>query len=182
MRPQQPFPSGTTERMEQLLKLTHSLDEYRHLQSIYFRSKYEFSAQQIADMVGLKLQTIRNIHSAFLREGEAALQTKPMGGRRQTRLSLEEEEALLATFQVEGQLGRILAIHRVWQAYQEKVGQPVAKSTVYRLLYRHGWRKLAPRPHHPQGDEKRSERFKKTSVDSSGVSRNNHNSRAYLCE
>jgi transposase len=79
-------------------------------------------------------------------------------------LSLEEEEALLAEFEVDGQLGAILEVHRVQQAYEERVGEAVAKSTVYRLLHRHGWRKLAPRAHHPQGNEARLKRFKKTSV------------------
>lgn len=163
MRPQKPFPPGTTERMQRLLKSAVSLEEYRRIQSIYFRSKYGFSAVQIAEMVGLRLQTIRNLHSAYLRDGEAVLRFKGAGGRRKALLSLEEEDGLLADFGMEGQLGKIVEVHRVQQAYEQKVGKSVAKSTVYRLLHRHGWRKLAPRGHHPKGDEERIKRFKKTS-------------------
>jgi len=166
MRPQKPFPPGTTERMEQLLKTTRSLDEYRHLQGIYFRAKYGLDAERIADMVGLHVQTIRNLHSAYLRDGEAALHGQGAGGRRQALLSLEEEEALLAELEEAGQRGALLEVHRVQQAYAERVGKAVARSTVYRLLHRHGWHKLAPRPHHPQGNEAQIQGFKKTSPDS----------------
>ena len=81
MRPQKPFSVGTTERLEKLLALTSSLDEYRRIQSIYFRSRYGFSASEIAKMVGLRLQTVRNIHSAYLKNGEEVLHLKGKGGR-----------------------------------------------------------------------------------------------------
>jgi transposase len=163
MRPQKPFPPETTDRMERLLKSTESLEEYRRIQSIYLRSRYGFCAEQIAEVVGLQLQTIRNLHSAYLREGEVALHGKGRGGRRQALLSSEAEDELIADFEVDGKLGAIVEVHRVQRAYEEKVGRAVAKSTVYRLLHRHGWRKLAPRPHHPNDNEARIEAFKKTS-------------------
>ncbi|HRY16601.1 MAG TPA: winged helix-turn-helix domain-containing protein [Candidatus Competibacteraceae bacterium] len=166
MRPQKPFPPGTTERMEQLLKTTRSLDEYRHIQGIYFRAKYGLNAERIADMVGLHVQTVRNLHSAYLRDGEAALHGQGAGGRRQALLSLEEEAALLAELEDAGQQGTLLEVHRVQQAYAERAGQAVARSTVYRLLHRHGWHKLAPRPRHPQGNEAQIQGFKKTLPDS----------------
>jgi transposase len=166
MRPQKSFPPETAERMERLLKSTESLDEYRRIQSIYLRSRYGFCAEQIAEWVGLQLQTIRNLHSAYLREGEAALYGKGRGGRRQALLSREAEDELLADFEVDGKLGAIVEVHRVQRAYEEKVGRAVAKSTVYRLLHRHGWRKLAPRPQHPNSNEARIEAFKKTSLGS----------------
>ncbi|MCE5241943.1 MAG: winged helix-turn-helix domain-containing protein [Desulfobacteraceae bacterium] len=42
------------------------------------------------------------------------------------------------------------------------VGRKVAKTTIYRMLDRHGWRKIMPRPHHPKSDPKAQEGFKKT--------------------
>lgn len=163
MRPQKPFPPKTTERMGRLLESTQSIDQYRRIQSIYLRSKYGFCAEQVAEMVGLQLQTIRNLHSVYLREGEVALQGKGRGGRRQALLSPQAEDELIADFEVDGELGAIVEVHRVQQAYEQRVGRTVAKSTVYRLLHRHGWRKLAPRPQHPNGNEQRIVVFKKTS-------------------
>jgi Winged helix-turn helix len=41
-------------------------------------------------------------------------------------------------------------------------GTRVAESTIYRLLDRHGWRKLMPRPKHPKASPEAQEQLKKT--------------------
>ena len=38
------------------------------IQSIYFRARYGYSASEIARIVGLKPQTVRNMHSFYLKE------------------------------------------------------------------------------------------------------------------
>jgi transposase len=43
------------------------------------------------------------------------------------------------------------------------VGHEVHKSTISRLLRRHGWRKPMPRPVHPKASPEAQEQFKKTS-------------------
>jgi transposase len=163
MRPQKPFPAGTTERMRQLLASAHSLNEYRRIQSIYFRARYGYSAVQIADMVGLKIQTIRNLHAAYLKEGEAVLRLSGKGGRHRSNLSMQEEDALLSAFEEDGKLGDMLEVGQIQRVYEQRLGRSVPNSTVYRLLHRHGWRKLAPRPQHPSGDDACITAFKKTS-------------------
>ncbi len=163
MRPQKPFAAGTTERMRQLPASAHSLSEYRRIRSIYFRAKYGYSAVQIADMVGLKIQTIRNLHAAYLKEGEAVLQLIKKEGRHRSNLSMQEEDALPSGFEVDGKLGDIVEVGQIQRACEQRSGRSVANSTVYRLLHRHGWRKPAPRPQHPKGDEMRIKAFEKTS-------------------
>jgi hypothetical protein len=54
MRPQTPFPPNTVARMKTLLSSTTKIDEYRRIQCVHLRAKYEYSASQIAEMVGLK--------------------------------------------------------------------------------------------------------------------------------
>ncbi len=48
--------------------------------------------------------------------------------------------------------------------YEELVGRTVHKTTIYRLLERHQWRKIVPRQSHPKADPKEQEAFKKTSL------------------
>jgi transposase len=43
----------------------------------------------------------------------------------------------------------------------EKLGQPVKASVVYRLLARHGWRKVAPDTRHPKSDPEAQAEWKK---------------------
>ena len=38
----------------------------------------------------------------------------------------------------------------------------LGRSTIYRLLERHGWRKVVPRPRHPKADVAAQAAFKKT--------------------
>ncbi len=163
MRPQKPFPAGTTERMEKLIRFTTTLSEYRRIQIIYFRSKYGYNATQIAEMVGLETQTVRNIQSAYLKQGELGLCQSGQGGRRRFNLSIEEEEVFLSIFELDGEMGDMLEVSQVHRTYERQIGRRVPKSTVYRLMHRHGWRKLAPRPKHPKGDKEVVKRFKKTS-------------------
>jgi transposase len=47
---------------------------------------------------------------------------------------------------------------------ERHVGHSVHKTTVYRLLARHGWRKVVPRPFHKQAKKEKQEEFKKNSL------------------
>ena len=46
-------------------------------------------------------------------------------------------------------------------AYEEEIGHPTSESTIYNLLARHQWRKLMPRPFHPDRDLEAQEDSKK---------------------
>ncbi len=48
--------------------------------------------------------------------------------------------------------GGVLIVTPIKIAYEEKTGRKVAESTIYRMLARHNWRKLAPDTGHPKGD------------------------------
>ena len=47
-------------------------------------------------------------------------------------------------------------------AYEQEIGHQTSDSTIYNLLHRHDWRKLMPRPFHPQRNLKAQNAFKKT--------------------
>ena len=47
-------------------------------------------------------------------------------------------------------------------AFEAEVGKVVAKSTIYRMLERCNWRKIAPRLRHPKADLAAQAAFKKT--------------------
>jgi transposase len=76
-------------------------------------------------------------------------------------LTVRQEDQLLCGFALQAKRGNMLEVGRVKGAYEQAVGHPVPKSTVYRLLQRKGWRKLAPRPRHPQANLARQRAFKK---------------------
>ena len=157
------FSEGTSERMRTLMSEARNISELKRAQCIYFRSEHDLAPQRIADMVGFDVGTVRNLHSAFLRDGEAALKLSGRGGRYHAYLTQEEEASWLEGFRESGQAGGILEVSKIQAAFEERVGRKVAKSTVYDLLHRHGWRKITPRPRHPKCDPEAAASFKKTS-------------------
>lgn len=108
---------------------------------------------------------MRRLQAQYWRQGEALWQRPRRGGRRHQNLTLAEEARRLAGFLGRAEQGGVLEVSRVQQAYEQAVGHGVPKSTVYRMLARHGWRQVAPRPRHPQTDAARQRAFKKTPRD-----------------
>jgi transposase len=130
---------------------------------VWLRAALGLNANQVAQALGWRPTSVRRLQAQFLRQGEGFWERSERGGRRHQNLTREEEAHLLQSFLPSAERGGLLEVSRVKQAYEQAVGHLVPKSTVYRMLARHGWRKLAPRPHHPQADEARRQAFKKTS-------------------
>jgi len=102
---------------------------------------------------------------AYDNGGVNALKPKPSGGRIRENMTLEEEEALLKQFAKAAGAGELLNIHDLKAAYEKEIGHPTSNSTIYNLLARHDWRKLMPRPFHPDRNLKAQEHFKKNGFD-----------------
>lgn len=160
------FSENVAKKMEGLLKEARTKEEMRRIQAIYFRARFKDDAQTIANRTGLRLGTIRNLHSQWRSFGEASLELKGKGGRFHAYMTLEEEQSWLKeTFGEEAIAGGILEVSSVKQAYEAKIGREVFSSTVYDLLHRHGWRKITPRPRHPKADSEAQGDFKKNGQD-----------------
>ena len=96
MRPPKPFPPGSAQRLQRLLKTAATVAEQRRIQAILIRALDASPPERIAQVTGLSVNTVRVLHSRFLREGEAFLVDRPgRGGRRRTLLDGEQEAALL---------------------------------------------------------------------------------------
>lgn len=167
MRPRKPFPEGSAERLSSLLNQAQSVRELRRLQCVWLRVSLDLSVEEISQAVGLSPSSVRCYHSRYLKRGETVLLDRRCGGRRRQNLTVKQEEELLRAFIAEAERGGILEVSQVKASYEKRVGHAVPKSTVYRMLARHGWRKLAPRPRHPKSDPVRREEFKKNSPRSS---------------
>jgi transposase len=119
-------------------------------------------AEEIAKHCGVSKATVHQVISSYNRFGVVAVETAGKGGRHHEYLSVEEEREFLAPFFARAQQGELTTAGQIKQAFEARVGQEVAESTIYRLLDRHGWRKLMPRPKHPQANPETQEQFKKT--------------------
>jgi transposase len=115
----------------------------------------------IAEAMGVSLSTVNRAHMAYDQGGIKALKPKPCGGRQRQNMTIAAEQALLARFAKAAGAGEMLNIHDLKSAYEQAIGHPTSNSTIYNLLDRHRWRKLMPRPFHPQRDVEAQNDFKK---------------------
>lgn len=121
-------------------------------------------AAEIAGQMGVSRPFVSKISSLYKRFGPQGLETVGPGGRRNEYLSKDEEVAFLATFIERAAQGEIVTARLIKEAFEQLLEHEVDESTIYRLLQRHQWRKVMPRPMHPESDPKTQEDFKKTSV------------------
>jgi len=155
-------PHLSLEAVEQKLK---SIDSYWHRQKwliVYNGLVDPRPASAIAKQTGVSVATVHKVISQYNQLGVAALETPGKGGRYNSYLTREKEKEFLGKFFEQAAKGQIPTVTQIKIAYEQLVGHPVHKTTIYRLLDRHQWRKIVPRPCHVKADPQEQEAFKKT--------------------
>lgn len=122
-------------------------------------------AADIAKHTGVSVSTVHNVISDYNRLGIAAVETPGKGGRRREYLTREEERDCLQPFFERAATGDIATAAQIKQAFEQKIGHNVHKTTIYRLLDRHQWRKVVPRPFHPKANKEEQEHFQQNFPD-----------------
>ena len=163
MRPRQKTTESQNKAVEAALKTARTKEEYQRAQAVWLRVSLGMRAAEISKILGIHRASVWRIHSRFFKDGAKMLASDPHGGRHRENVSPSEEKSLLEPFVQRAERSGVISVAGIKQAYEKEVGRKVPKSTVYRMLERHGWRKLAPRPSHPDGDPAAQESFKKTS-------------------
>jgi transposase len=163
MRPAKAFRKGAAEKLKTALKQAKTKSEFQRIQCLWLRASLGLNADQVAQAVGWLPASVRRLQAQYLKKGEILLKSAGRGGRRHQNLTRQEEQDLLERFTVKAKRGGMLEVSPVKLAYEKAVGHAVPKSTVYRMLARQEWRKIAPRPHHPQVNAIRQQAFKKNS-------------------
>jgi transposase len=164
MRKPVPLPPGARESLEQLLQKVKTKTHFQRVQCLWLRAALELSSHDVALAIGWKASSVRHLQAQYLKEGESVLETAKRGGRYRANMTANEERLFLSSFLEKSGRGEILVVSEIKEAYEKAIGHRVPKSTIYRIVARHGWRKIAPRPHHPKGDIVLQEEFKKNSL------------------
>lgn len=76
-------------------------------------------------------------------------------------MTFEEEQEFLSQWEEKAATGGILSVPPIHAALMERLDRKVPVSTTYRLLARHGWRKVQPDTKHPKSDPVAQEDYKK---------------------
>ncbi len=152
----------TVEQVKEKLKEAKDVVQYKRWLIVYNALIAPREASEIAEVLAVSTDLVHHIIPLYNREGPQAMETSRAGGRYRATLSVSEEQAFLAPFFERAQTGELATIQEIHQAFELHVGKSVHETTIYRLLDRHGWRKLMPRPRHPKSDPQAQEHFKKT--------------------
>lgn len=119
--------------------------EFERILCVWLRLALSLNSKQIATAIGWTAGSVRRVQARFANEGIRCFVSKPTGGRKRENISIEREERILEKFVQQAKRGIPLNVPQLKQAYELSVGRAVPRSTIYRLIHRHGLKRLLPR-------------------------------------
>ena len=120
----------------------------QRLKALELRAK-GMSRKEVSQATGFCKEYVSQLVKKYREKGLEAISGNHYGGNHRN-MSEEKEAAILAPFQARGEKGEIVEIRELGEAYQAAVDHPVSAGQIYRVLKRHGWRKVMPRSRHPK--------------------------------
>lgn len=143
---------------------TTDITELRSAQAVLLPALARTTLEQTAVALGVSRATVARFQRRFRQAQAAPGAPRPRwGGRRRALLTPEQERAFLAPWATQAGEAGVVVVAPVRAALADHLGRPVRASVVYRLLARHGWRKVAPDTQHPKSDPGAQAEWKKTS-------------------
>ena len=141
-----------------------TISELRMAQALLMPLKFGLSLDDTSVALGLSKSWTLRLRKRFgrIRSGQEQPKTKK-GLRNRARMTLEEEADVLAPYLEQAKQGGVIVVPPLKATLESAVGRSLALSTVYAMLHRHGWRKLAPDKQHPQSDPVAQAAWKKNS-------------------
>jgi predicted ArsR family transcriptional regulator len=148
-------------RARQLRDKATTVMELRQALSVLLVSEAGLDAIQTSEILGVSERTVFRHRDSIRNQDERRRNT--WGGRRHYSMTIEEERNFLHTWETRANEGGVLSVPPVHAALVETLGRSIPMSTTYRLLARHGWRKVQPDTKHPKSKPEIQEEFKKNS-------------------
>jgi transposase len=155
------IPKKRLAELEKYRDSKFSGQELKRFLCLWMRAEQGLPTTAIAMATGFHEATVRIIQRDFIDRGMDAIIGVGSGGRRRQLMAPDEEAAFLKGFYKAARDASLLTVGAVKAALEKKLGRQVHQSTVYRMLERNGWRKVVPRPSHPEQSKEAVEAFKK---------------------
>lgn len=159
------FTSEQIAELEAARKRNKKKDVEKRLEALLLRAS-KVSRRAVAEKTGFCAQYITDLTASYHQKGLSAIVGNHQSGNHRN-MSYEEEAALLAPFIEEAKAGKQVEVSDILRAYEEKLQRSFENDhgRIYRVLERHGWRKVMPRSRHPQkADEEAIEASKKLTL------------------
>ena len=139
-----------------------SVESLRQCQAVLLPALFGATLEQTAAVLGVGRATVARLQTTFRKKRPAEPKlVRNWGGRRQSLLTPQEESAFLKPWLESAATGNLVVVSPIRAALAQRLGKPVKPSVAYRLLARHGWRKVAPDTRHPKSKPEVQEDWKK---------------------
>jgi hypothetical protein len=148
-------------KAKQLRDQATTIKEYRKALSMILSAELNLDAEQTADLLGTSRRTVFRDRDNICSQEDT--KKSSWGGRRHSVMSNEEELEFLNQWIDKATIGGILTVPPIHGALTKRLGRNIPMSTTYRILARHGWRKVQPDTKHPKSNPDLQEEFKKNS-------------------
>ncbi|MBI4302963.1 MAG: winged helix-turn-helix domain-containing protein [Chloroflexi bacterium] len=133
--------------------------ELRKALSVLLPTEAGLDASQTSEILGTSVSTVFRDRRSVRHQDK---KRNTWGGRRHYRMTVQEEQDFLRPWEAKANEGGVLSVPPIHAALVERLGRAIPMSTTYRLLARHGWRKVQPDTKHPKSKPEVQEEFKKT--------------------
>ena len=154
------------EAAQEAARKAKTCDELRMAQTVLVPSVANVPDRATGHIIGRSRLTVVRLRKKFRESCAGQGSSRNWGGRRYGYMTFEQELQFLSRFFDQASEGGVLIVSEIKRAYETEVGHKVAKTSIYRMLDRHDWRKIMPRPRHPKSNTEAQEGLKKTPEDS----------------
>jgi transposase len=147
------------------VRIAKTADELRSAQALLLPLELGLSLEQTAIAIGRSKGKTCTLRTNYCKRatGRMAAPVAKRNLRNRANRSLEEEKELLQEVFDSAGVGGVWVVPPFADKLRQKMGVPLSLSALYRMLARHGWRKIAPDTPHPKGDLLVREDWKKNS-------------------
>ena len=140
------------ERIKEAAKKNKNKRVDKKLQVLIMRHENKGN-EEISARTGYNVRYITTLMGQYKKQGlEEFIRIKQTSHNR--NMSVEQEAKVLAKFEEEADAGHELTVKEIRQGLESELGKETSVAYAYRVLKRHGWRKVMPRPKHPKAAAK----------------------------
>ena len=149
------------QRAKQLRDQATTVVAYRKALCVILPAELSIDADKTAELPGTSRRTVFRDRGRIRSQGDTPKNL--WGGRRHCAMTIEEEREFLAQWVDKATIGGVLTVPPIHAALGKRLGRDISMSPTYRLLTRHGWRKVQPDTKHPKSNPALQDEFKKNS-------------------
>ena len=133
------------------IRSSDSAREIRVCLAVILPTEHGMSIKDPANLLGRSVRWVSHVRKSFIEQGLSTV-SENFGGRRKANMSIAEEESFLDSFKARARSGGVLVVSEIHVELEKILSRKVHRSAVYKMLHRHGWRKLTPRKRNTKSD------------------------------